>query len=112
MFYFLYFHIMNMQQLLLLGRATKDAELLESKEGKKFGKMSIAVNDYSKGKEKSTPSYYSVLVFNKTIDNLTKVLKGDLVMIDGKPSIDAYINNDGEAKANIVVLANKWKVIK
>ncbi len=103
---------MNIQQLLILGRATKPAEILESKEGKKYGKFSLAVNEYRKDKEESEPTFYNVLVFNKTAENITKIGKGDLVMVDGKPSVDAYLNNDGEAKANLVVFANRWKVVK
>ncbi len=103
---------MNIQQLLIIGRATKQAEILESKEGKKFGKFSIAVNEFRKDKAESEPTFYNVLVFNKTFENITRIEKGNLVMVDGRPSVDAYLNQDGEAKANLVVFANRWKVIK
>lgn len=45
--YFLYILIMSMQQLLILGRATKDAEVLESKEGKEYGRFTVVVNEYN-----------------------------------------------------------------
>jgi len=105
---------MTMQQMLVLGRATKDAEVLESKEGKKYARFSLAVNEMmGKGKKKEERSYfYNVLIFNKTYDKVDVIKKGDLVMVDGRPDVDAYLSNDGEAKASIIVYANKWKLIK
>jgi single-strand DNA-binding protein len=103
---------MNLQQLLIMGRATKDAEVLESKEGKKYARFSLAVNEYiGKDREERT-TFYNCLVFNKTSDSVNKINKGDLVMVDGRPDVDAYISNDGEAKANLIVIAEKWKVLK
>lgn len=103
---------MNMQQLLVLGRATKDAEVLESKEGKSYARFSLAVNEYV-GKEKDEhTTFYNVLIFNKTSANAQRIAKGSLVMVDGRPDVDAYISNDGDAKANLVVVANRWRVIQ
>lgn len=101
-----------MQQLLILGRATKDAEVLESKEGKSYARFSLAVNEYMGKDRDERTTFYNVLVFNKTATSIKKITKGDLVMVDGKPDTDAYIANDGSAKANLVVLANRWKVIQ
>lgn len=103
---------MNLHQLLIMGRATKDAEVLDSKEGKKYARFSVAVNEYL-GKDKDSKSYfYNVLIFNKTSTNAEKIKKGDLVMVDGRPEVDAYLSNEGEVRGNIVVIANKWKLLK
>ncbi len=101
-----------MQQLIVLGRAVKDGEVLASKEGKNYGKFSVAVNEYLGAKKEERTSFYNVLVFNKTHDKTDKIKKGDYVMVEGRPETDAYINNDGEAKANLVVFANRWKLLK
>lgn len=103
---------MNMQQLLILGRATKSPEVLESKEGKKYARFSVAVNDYSRKNEESKPSYYNVLIFNKSIERVEKIEKGDLVLVDGKPSVNTYLSDEGEPKANMVVYANRWRLLK
>ena len=101
-----------MQQLLLLGRATKSAEFLLSKEGKKYAKFSLAVNDYSRNNQEAKPCFYNVLIFNKSLEKAEKITKGDLILVDGKPTINAYLSNEGEAKANISVFANRWKLLK
>lgn len=100
-----------MAQLLLLGRATKDAESLTSKEGKNYTRFSIAVNNYINGEEET--SFFTALIFNKTAETAAeKIKKGDLVMVDGKPEIDAYLSNEGEAKATMKIIAERWKVLK
>jgi single-strand DNA-binding protein len=106
---------MYLQQLFLLGRATKDAEISESKSGKQYAKFSLAVNEYlgGKGKEAKEKTYfYNILVFNKSLTRTDKIKKGDLVMVDGRPEVDPYISNEGEAKASMVVYANRWKLLK
>lgn len=101
-----------MQQLLLLGRATKTAEILTSREGKKYAKFSLAVNDYSRNNEESKACFYNILIFNKSLEKAEKINKGDLILVDGKPTINAYLSNEGEAKANISVFVNRWKLLK
>ena len=100
---------MDLQQLLLVGRATKDAEVLESKEGKTYGKFSMAVNEYRGKDNEEGTSFYNILVFNKTAPNIDKIQKGGMVMIQGRPSVDPYLSKEGEPKASLVVFADKWK---
>jgi single-stranded DNA-binding protein len=95
-----------------MGRATKDAEVLDSKEGKKYARFSLAVNEYLSKTKESKSYFYNILIFNKTSINAEKIKKGDLVMVDGRPEVDAYLSNEGEIKGNIVVVANKWKLLK
>src|SRR5690606_21303690 len=92
-YYLLLFLFMNMHQIMLVGRATKDAEELETKAGKKFAKFSVAVNEY-KGKDKEEETYfYDLLIFGPTSDGAVKaVKKGDIVTAMGKPSVEAYIS--------------------
>lgn len=105
---------MNVHQLILLGRATRDAEVITGKNKKNFAKFSLAVNEY-KGKDTEAKTYYyDVLVFGQTADKVAEnIKKGDTVMAIGKPEIDAYISKvDQEAKAGITLLAESWKVLK
>lgn len=98
-----------MQELILLGRATNDGELLESKDGKSYAKFSLAVNEYQ-GKDKDEKTtFYNVLIFNKSHPKIKDIKKGNLVMIEGRPDVDAYISKEGEAKASLVVFANRWR---
>lgn len=101
-----------MQQCLILGKAVRDAEVLESKEGKTYARFSIAVSEYLGLDREERVTFYNCLDFGKTSANAIKVKKGDLVMVDGRPEVDAYISNEGEAKGNLVIIANRWKALK
>ncbi|MFQ5492685.1 MAG: single-stranded DNA-binding protein [Candidatus Dojkabacteria bacterium] len=103
---------MNLQQVFLLGRATKDAEVLESKEGKNYAKFSLAVNQYMGKERDERTTFYNVLVFNKSHSKADKIKKGDLLLVDGRPDVDAYLSNEGEAKASLVVYADRWRLMK
>ena len=105
---------MNMHQIILVGRATKDAEEIKSKSKKSFAKFSLAVNEY-RGKDLEEKTYfYEILVFGTGVEGVMKnVKKGDTVMAMGKPEVDAYISTkDKEPKASITVLADSWRVLK
>lgn len=103
---------MSMQQLIVLGRATKDGEVLESKEGKNYARFSVAVNEYLGAKKEERTNFYNVLIFNKSHERVEKVKKGDFVMVEGRPEAEAYLNSEGEAKANLTVFANRWRLLK
>lgn len=101
---------MYLQQIYILGRATRDGEIVKGKEGD-YARLSVAVDD-TYGKDAKKTTYYHVVIFNKTHERAVNVRKGDLVLIDGRPDVDAYITKDGEAKASMVVFAEKWRIMK
>lgn len=93
---------MNNQTLTLLGRATADAEYLTSKAGQKFGKFSVAINEYRGPDRDEATNFYEVLGFAKQPQSrIGKIKKGTVVMVQGRPQIDTYQNKDGEFKAQI-----------
>lgn len=105
---------MTSHQIIVLGRATKDAEELDSKAKKKYTKFSVAVNEYM-GKDKEEKTYfYDVLIFGAGSSIAKdKVKKGDNILIVGKPEFDAYISKkDKEPKTSVTIIADSWKVLK
>ncbi len=105
---------MNMQTLILLGHATKDAESISTKKKSNFTKFSIAVNEFNSKTKVEKSTFYDVLVFGKQADTaFDKVKKGDMVMVVGRPEADAYVSKvTNEPKAQITVTADSWKVLK
>lgn len=107
---------MDMQKLILMGHATHDAELIAAKKkgGKDFAKFGMAVNRYL-GKDKGNEvTFYECLLFGEKSINSAKdkIKKGDLITVDGRPQAEAYLSKDGEAKANLVVLVDNFRVLK
>jgi single-strand DNA-binding protein len=106
---------MNMQKLLLLGRATGDAELVDAKNGKPFITFSLAVNRYL-GKEKGEEAqFYDCMIFGKKESmkkGVAQIKKGAMLLLDGRPEAEAYLSKGGEAKAQIKVMVNEWQLLK
>jgi single stranded DNA-binding protein len=105
---------MHLHQIILLGRAVKDAEEFTTKTGKNFAKFTLAINEYL-GKEKDEKTYfYDVLVFGKTAPKAFEYIKkADTVMVQGRPEAGAYISKkDDKAKGVISIMADSWNVLK
>lgn len=105
---------MDMQKLFILGRATRDAEIISGKKGKDFAVFTIASNRYM-GKEKGEEvTFYDVISFSeKGVKRAeSDIKKGDLIFVEGRPEAEAYLSKDGEAKAKIKVVADNWQALK
>lgn len=98
---------MNQHLLSLMGRATDASEELETKAGKKFRKFSVAVNEYRGPDQESEPYFYDVACFNNQPRTVAQhINKGDVVLIQGKPTVDVYEASNGELKASLGVNAS------
>lgn len=103
---------------MVLGRATTDPILQDSKNGNKFCRIPIAVNQRKRKSEKDIEEetfYYDVLLFGKMAENAVKqVKKADLLVAIGKPDIEAYVStkNKKEARYSATLKAEIWQVLK
>ena len=90
-----------MNKVFLSGNLTRDVEVRYSQSGKAFAKMGIAVNRYSKDKEK-TVDFFNLTAFNKTAEFCGRYLrKGSRVLVEGTLQTSNYENKDG-VKVNAV----------
>lgn len=94
----------NIQEIKLIGRLTKESEgLKKSKDGnKEYCNNSVAVNI-----SKDNTVFYSVVAFQSTAKYLSRMERGQLVMIDGVLEVKPYIRKDGTAGAELKVLAGR-----
>lgn len=95
-------------QLEAVGRLGKDPEVLESKAGKAYVKLSVACEE-----KKGETVWVTALVFGNSADFCKSYLtKGAVVLVSGTPKISAYTaKGTGEAKASLELFAEKVKVI-
>lgn len=97
---------MNQQNLTLLGRATKEPEVIESKTGKEFTKFSVAINRFRPQAEENDVTFYDVVSFGRQPRAVArKVKKGDVIFVSGTPQLQAYMSKAGEPKAKITINA-------
>lgn len=82
-------------------------ELMTSKAGNPYLRMSVAV-DRSQGDAKAVV-WYSVLMFGSMVRDHERMLanytKGRLVLVEGRPQVEAFIRKDGSAGLDNTIIA-------
>jgi single-strand DNA-binding protein len=94
-------------KITLIGRLGRDVETMESKNGTKYWKFSIATNEWisSKGEEETT--WHNITCFNDYVGKQLeeKGKTGTLLYIEGKQVYSTYMNKKGqEVTAGNVVM--------
>jgi single-strand DNA-binding protein len=89
--------------MLIIGRITKDAVVNKVKDEKEVVNFSVAINDYYKpkgGEGVKTTTYIncSYWISSKIAARLSK---GALVELNGRISVNAYLDKEGNAKGSL-----------
>ncbi|MQF98514.1 MAG: single-stranded DNA-binding protein [SAR202 cluster bacterium] len=94
---------MNINQLVVAGRLTKDAENSQTQKGTSMSKFRLAVND----RRNDDTLFLNVLCFGKMAEALGPHLnKGLLVGVQGKLKIDDYEDKEGVKRTSVCVMAD------
>ena len=100
-----------MNQVVLIGRLTKDVEVRYTQDGMAIARFSIAVDRYTKGEKKA--DFINVLVFGKSAENCEKYLaKGRKVALEGRIQTGSYTKDDGTKVYTTDVVANRVEFIE
>ena len=98
-----------MIELTLIGNLGQDPEIKYTKNDEPFAVCSVAVNrGYYDKKGKwieQDPIWVSVLCFGYMCDKAEKLTKGTPVFVKGVPSINVWVDDRDEARANQVCVA-------
>lgn len=82
-------------------------ELLTSRQGNPYLRMSVAV-DRSQGDNRNVV-WYSVLMFGGMVKDEARIqslyTKGRLVLVEGRPQVEAFIKKDGTAGLDNTIVA-------
>ncbi len=83
------------------------AEVLQSKAGNPYLRISVAVSRGSG--ESKTVVWYSVLMFGSMVRDKERLQtlysKGRLVLVEGRPQVEAFIKRDGSAGLDNTIIA-------
>ena len=87
---------MNLNKTFLIGRVTKDPEVLSTTSGKKVAKISLATNQYM-GKDKEPKTVFHNLVAWSALADISEkfIVKGQEIMIEGHIDNRTYKKKDG-----------------
>lgn len=87
-----------MKKLIVTGNVGKNPEIRADQDGNYFANFSLAVKVGTK--EKPRTDWIQVACSGKLVDVVTNYVKqGSKLLIDGKASVSAYLNKNGEAVA-------------
>lgn len=101
-----------MQQIIVMARAEKNGRVLKGKEGQLYGRLYLVLTEYNRDTDEDIVSRFRIHIDGATAGDIVKVREGDFVMVEGRPETDAYLDSNGEAKADLVIFANRWKILK
>lgn len=97
---------MNYERLIIVGNATRDAELRKAREGETvFTTFTLAVN-----KAQDKANFHSVVVFGPTAEAASQAIKkGDTVLVEGTLNFRPYTTKLREQRTDIQVQAEQWR---
>ena len=97
-----------MNQVVMVGRLTKDPEVIETENGNKVSNIAIAVPRNFKNEEGVYETdFIEVTMWNGIAENAASYChKGDIVGIKGRIQVDSY-EKDGEKKTVQKVIAER-----
>jgi len=99
-----------MNQVVLIGRLTKDPETRYTQDGMAIARFSLAVDRVTKGEKKA--DFINILVFGKQAENCEKYLaKGRKVAIEGRIQTGSYTKDDGTKVYTTDVVAGRVEFI-
>ena len=103
----------DINQVVLVGRLTRDAELKYTNTGTAIGKFSIAVNRRKRSGDQWTDevSYFDIVVWGKTAETLNQYLqKGKQIAVSGELRQNRW-EQDGQNRSKVEVVANTVQLL-
>lgn len=103
-----------MNQVVLIGRLTKDPELrFIPSSGTAVSRFSLAVNREFKREGQPDADFFNVVVWGKSAENCANYLKkGRLVAVNGNLRNNNYEDKNGVKHYNIEVVANRVEFLE
>lgn len=98
-----------MNRIILLGRLTKDTEIVTTSNMTMIGKFTLAVQrKFAKEGEEKQTDYFNIVTFGKQAEFASKYFKkGQRVLVSGKAEINSYENENGETRFAFQVVADE-----
>ena len=102
------------QQTIIIGNVGRDPELRYTPAGVPVCDFSVAVSrKWGQGDERKEETTWFKVVCWRALAEIAGeyVRKGKQVMVAGRVSVDAYIGNDGEARASLELTAQDLQLL-
>lgn len=103
----------DVNQVIIIGRLTRDAELKYTSGGYAIGSFSVAVNRRRKNGDQwvEEASFFDVSLFGKSAESLNQYLvKGKQVAVQGELRQDRW-EQDGQPRSKVIIVANNVQLL-
>jgi single-strand DNA-binding protein len=101
---------MAKERIEVTGRLGQKPELRSTNNGKQVSSFSVAVKSKRNGEDHT--NWYDVSVWEKQAELAVRLLdKGDLVCVDGTPSVKSFTTRNGETKTSIQITARTFDLL-
>lgn len=103
----------DVNQVIIIGRLTRDADLKYTAGGMAIGTFSIAVNRRRKTGDQwvEEASFFEVSLFGKSAESINQYLvKGKQVAVQGELRQDRW-EQDGQPRSKVVIIANNVQLL-
>ena len=97
---------MDYQKMIIVGNASKDAEVKQSE-----GKVAYADFTLAVSRTKDQTTFFPVRVFGKLAEGCENVKKGVKVLVDGKLDISEYTDKEGQKRTCLRILADAYRLL-
>ena len=97
---------MDYQKMIIVGNATKDAEIHQSEGKAAYADFAVAV---STAKDQTT--FFPIRAFGKLADTCENVKKGVKVLVEGRLDISDYTDKEGQKRMTFRILADTYRLL-
>ena len=97
---------MDYQKLILVGNATKDAEVQQPQGKTAYADFTLAVS-----RTKELKTFFPVRVFGKLAESCQTLKKGAEVLVEGKLDVSEYTAEDGSKRMSFRILADTYRLL-
>ena len=97
---------MDYQRIIIVGNATKDAEVQQPKGKVAYADFPVAV---SRTKEQTT--FFPIRVFGKLAETCENIKKGVKVLVEGRLDISEYTDKEGQKRITFRILADTYRLL-
>ncbi len=98
-----------LNQVVLVGRLTKDVEVIESENGKKYAQLNLAIpRSFKNADGVYDTDFINTIAFESIAQNTSEYCKkGDIVGVKGRLQSDSFEKEDGEKVYKLDIVAEK-----
>ena len=97
---------MDYQKMIIVGNATKDAEIHQSEGKTAYADFTLGV---SRTKDRTT--FFPIRVFGKLAETCENVKKGVKVLVEGRLDISDYTDEEGQKRMTFRILADTYRLL-